>query len=73
MSGTDSGVQLTGCCPGTGGRRGLSRVPLHRLWKRTHQETSHQPRRFHTDQSTTGILQGNTQKTHKKCTLVDVR
>lgn len=58
LSGAGSGVQLAGGGPGGGRRRGLPRVPLHRIRERTHQEASRQPRRLHTDQSAAGLLPG---------------
>ncbi len=60
LSGSGSGVQLAGCCPGAGRRCGLPRVSLQRVWKRKNQEASHQPRRIHTDRLAAGLLQGNT-------------
>lgn len=71
LSGAGSGVQLAGGGPGGGRRRGLPRVPLHRIRERTHQEASRQPRRLHTDQSAAGLLPGKGgEEKNKRCLSV---
>lgn len=71
LSGAGSGVQLAGGGPGGGRRRGLPRLPLHRIRERTHQEASRQPRRLHTDQSAAGLLPGEGgEEENKRCLSV---
>lgn len=71
LSGAGSGVQLAGGGRGGGRRRGLPRVPLHRIRERTHQEASRQPRRLHTDQSAAGLLPGEGgEGKNKRCSSV---